>query len=337
MQTALGYIFIIMATICWSTIGPLGLYALNAGISPVERSFWGAVFGFILFFIHACVMRRLRIPLKVFGACFLFGCVGSAGMSFTNNFALLGAGAGMASMLQNGVTPVFTAIFGLILFKEFISSWRLTAIITVIAGLVLICVSGGGLAEGAKWWGVAAGIVSGFCYSMQFCFLKNLLKKYPTPNLFMGTTLGTAAVMLPFVDFMPDKTVEIWLYLFVPIVISGWMGSLCYASGLKRLEISRAGVLITIEPVLAAILAWILWDEMFSVLGWIGSLVIIIGVMLTTIEKQRRPQKGPGQESGESAAGPDTGKAELSSEAECIDAAGNAANLDLQAEETAKT
>ena len=291
MQIVLGYLFLILATLCWSTTGPLGLFALNAGITPVENSFWRAIFAFIIFATHAALLNKWRLPFRVAGACFLFGCVGMAGISITNNIALLGAGAAMGSMLQNGVAPVFTAFLGVIFFKEYLSQWRIMAVILTVSGLVLICVSGGGLVQGAAWWGVAAGIVSGFCYSLQFVFFKNLLNRYAGIALFMYMFLGTALVMFPFVDFMPDKTPEIWIYLFIPAIVVSWCGTQAYGAGLKRLEISRAGVIITIEPLFAAFLAWLIWGEMFSLMGWIGTIAIILGIMLTTIEKKRRSLK----------------------------------------------
>lgn len=100
-----------------------------------------------------------------------------------------------------------------------------------------------------------------------------------------------ALFMLPFVDFMPNKTLENWFYLALLALVTVWGGYQAYCAGLKRLEISRVGVLITFEPLIAAFFSWLWWGEQFTTLGWIGAIAIIFGVILTTIEG-KRPAKG---------------------------------------------
>ena len=63
-----------------------------------------------------------------------------------------------------------------------------------------------------------------------------------------------------------------YAFLYIPIVsvivfsfnksrlVTVWGGYQAYCEGLKRLEISRVGVLITFEPFIAAFFSWLWWQ-----------------------------------------------------------------------------
>ena len=291
MQTVLGYFYVFLATLCWSMIGPLGRFSLDAGITPLETAFWRAGFGFVFFAAHAFIANKWRVPGRVAATFIAFGIPGIAGLFLTYMIGVKGAGSAMTSVLQNGAAPVFVAFWGMLLFKEHLSQWRIMAIVLAVIGVSLMCVSGGGLAEGAAWWGVAAGIASGFCYSLHFCFGKKFLQSYSPITLYMYILPAGALFMLPFVDFMPNKTMENWFYLALLALVTVWGGYQAYCEGLKRLEISRVGVLITFEPFIAAFFSWLWWGEQFSLLGWIGAVAIIFGIILTTIERKPQDKK----------------------------------------------
>ncbi len=287
MQIILGYCFVLLATMCWSMIGPLGRFSLDAGISPLETAFWRAGIGFIFFASHAVIINKWRVPGRMAAIFILFGIPGIAGLFLTYMIGVKGAGSAMTSVLQNGVAPVFVAFWGMLLFKEHLSRWRVMALVLAVIGVSLVCVSGGGLAQGAAWWGVVAGIASGFCYSLHFCFGKKFLADYSPITLYTYILPAGALFMLPFVDFMPDKTPANWFYLALLALVTVWGGYWAYCEGLKRLEISRVGVLITFEPLIAAFFSWLWWDENFSLLGWIGAVSIIFAIIFTTLEKKR--------------------------------------------------
>ena len=57
----MGYAFIIAAALLWATIGPSARFALQAGVAPLEISFWRAAIGGLLFALHAAARGRLRL------------------------------------------------------------------------------------------------------------------------------------------------------------------------------------------------------------------------------------------------------------------------------------
>ncbi|GBC62717.1 EamA family transporter [Desulfonema ishimotonii] len=57
-------------------------------------------------------------------------------------------------------------------------------------------------------------------------------------------------------------------------------GQFFYYVGLKHLEATRAAVTATMEPVMAAGIAWLWWGEYFSPLGYAGSALVLMSVLL---------------------------------------------------------
>jgi EamA-like transporter family. len=62
---------------------------------------------------------------------------------------------------------------------------------------------------------------------------------------------------------------------------STYLAYLTYSVGLRRLEATRAAVVATVEPVVAALVSYLAWGERFGPLGYLGAALILVGVLLT--------------------------------------------------------
>lgn len=60
--------------------------------------------------------------------------------------------------------------------------------------------------------------------------------------------------------------------------------------GVKFLEATRAAVATTLEPVVAALIAYLWWGERFSLIGDGGSCLILGAVVLMVLDSRRRPK-----------------------------------------------
>ena len=101
--------------------------------------------------------------------------------------------------------------------------------------------------------------------------------------------------MLPFVDFIPNKTWETWLSLISLGLVCNWLAYLCFCAGLKYLPATRVSVFETAsEPFLAALFAFIWWGENFTLSGWLGA-VLVVGavVIIISIKDKNREFKSP--------------------------------------------
>ena len=54
--------------------------------------------------------------------------------------------------------------------------------------------------------------------------------------------------------------------------------------GLKNMEASSASITVTLEPVVAAVVAYFWWGETFSVFGYVGCFLILFAVILMVLD-----------------------------------------------------
>ncbi len=112
---------------------------------------------------------------------------------------------------------------------------------------------------------------------------KYFSNKYTSANLFLYVLPLGALGILPFVDFV-HKTPQAWLALIAVSIISTFIANYCYYQGLKYLEAGRASIVATLEPVVAAMTAYIFLGEYFTPFGYLGAGLIIAAVIATIYE-----------------------------------------------------
>ncbi len=279
-QRVLGYILVFTAATCWALTGILGKIAIrSASLSGLEVAFWRAALGGGLFIIHAFLTNQWRVSGKTALTFGLFGIPGIAGVMA---FFLIGVeeiGVAMATMLQYTSTA-WIAVWGVVFFKEEATAWRIGSVLMAIAGGVVLCLSGGDVLLGLTWAGVGASLLSGFCYSLNSAFGKKFLANHTAVTMYMYAMPVGALVMLPFITF-GAKAGGDWLNLILLAVVTVWGAYWAYIEGVRRLEITKVGVICTIEPVIAALLAFALFDERLEWLGLVGSGMIVAAVLIS--------------------------------------------------------
>lgn len=280
-----GYLFILSAATCWGLIGIFSSIAFVEGVSPMEVAFWRAVLSWVCFGIYALLRRELRIELKDLPLMVIFGLLGVSLFYVSYLYAVNLGGAAFASVLLY-TAPAWVVICSFFFFREKFTLVKTFAVLSVILGVFLISRTGG--SSGGNEIGimaVLAGLTSGFCYSLYYTIGKYFSSRYSSPNLFVYVLLIGAVGIFPFVDFGP-KSPTAWLALGAVSVISTFVAYYCYYQGVKHLEAGKASIVATLEPVVAAIAAYVVLGEYFSVIGYVGAMLIVGAVVVTIMENK---------------------------------------------------
>jgi drug/metabolite transporter, DME family len=297
-----GYVYIIAAALLWATIGPAARFALRAGIEPLEIGFWRAAIAGLLFALHATVRGRVRIARQDLPAVGAFALLGVTVFYWSYFRAVELGGAALAAILLY-TAPAWVALAAALWLGERLTARKSAAVALTLTGIALVAFGSGSGGSGgagdatAHVSALAWGLLSGLAYAGYYLFGKRYFGRYDASTLFAYALPVGAMLLLPAVRFAP-KSAATWLVLLFLAVVPTYAAYLLYSFGLARVEATRAATVATLEPVAAAVLAYVVWGEALRGLGYLGAALVLAGVLLVATERGARaalepPHEGP--------------------------------------------
>jgi len=278
-----GYALVALAAVLWGMIGPLAKIAFQAGMPPLEVAFWRTSMAWILYATHAVLARDVRVPARDLPLLALFGVAGIGGLFVSYVLAVEAGGAALASVLLY-TAPAWVALLAWKFLGESFTPLKAGAVAATVAGVACVSLSGGTGAP-LSFAAVAWGLTSSVAYALYYIFGKTFLARHSTPTAFLYALPVGAACMLPFFHFSPHPW-QAWAACAALSALSTYGAYMVYYAGLRRTEASRAAVVATLEPLVAAGLAFALFGEHFSPLGYAGA-ALILGAVLAAIVGDR--------------------------------------------------
>lgn len=248
----------------------------------MEVAFWRAVLAWGFFGLHALAIRAVGLQWRDLPMVLLFALSGVTLFYGSYQLAIRAGGAAVASVLLY-TAPAWVAVLARLVFRELFTPAKVLALILTLIGVV--CVAWGGGTIQVTLPALAFGLAAGFCYSLYYIFGKYFSMRYTSPNLFFYLLPIGALTLLPWVEFTP-KSPTAWGALLCIAALSTYGAYFCYYKGVLYLEASRAAIAATLEPVVAAVVAFFWWGESFSAAGYAGSAMILTAVVLTILDRR---------------------------------------------------
>jgi len=291
-----GYISAFSAVLLWSFSGILISYLSKVYAVPsLVIAFWSVLFVALGMFIGLGVFNRNLFQLDKSHLKFmvLYGFTFAVFHS-TWTLSVQYNGAAVATFMVYS-SPAMTAILSRLIFKENFNTIKILSIALSLVGTVLISGAYDLSTWNLNWLGILFGLLSG-----PFFAFYNLEGKYSSERSINPWTatlycFAFASVFLVFfnlgIDGLSNKPLlseMLWLGDSLP----GW-GTLLllgigptlggfglYTLSLHHLTPTVANLIATLEPAFTAIWAYILLHERFDSVQWMGSILILIGVIL---------------------------------------------------------
>ncbi len=289
-----GYLYVLCAAALWALIGPLSKLAMAQGVAPLEAAFWRSAMGWSLFAIHAASTGAWRLQRQDAPAVAAFGVIGVSTLFGSYVLSISMVGAALASVLLY-TAPAWVAVLAWLTLGERMHAHKLAALAMTLVGVACVSLgpaimSGRGLGA-VNGPGILLGLLSGFSYATYYIFGKRYLGRYATPTLFLYALPVGCLGLLPFVTF-GAKPPQAWLTLAVLAATTTYGAYSVYYAGLRVLSATRTAIVATLEPVLAAGLAYVWWGERFDALGYAGSALILAAVLCTILGGRRSGRAG---------------------------------------------
>lgn len=283
-----GYLLILAAAVLWAMIGPVSRIAFDQGVTPMEVAFWRAAISSLLFGAHAAAIGEVRMERRDLPWAAFFGLFGIAVFFACNHLTIRNGGVALASVLLY-TAPAWVAIISRIFLNEALTPVKLLALVLTIIGVAGVSLGGG---SGRLNWNATAvlfGVISGFCYSFFYVLGRHFAGRYSSPNLFLYVMPVGAIGLLPWVKFV-QKTPTAWTALLILSLCLTYGAYRIYYEGMKYLESTHAAIVATLEPVVAALVAYLWWNEVFTPTGYLGAALILVSVVLIVVDGARRPE-----------------------------------------------
>ena len=278
------YLWILIAAVLWGCLGILGKSAQNAGISALEVAFWRACLGGTLYLIHSGIIRA-RLPRgRDLLVTALFGVLGVSVFYSSYQLAVQSGGASLASVLLY-TAPALVALGSSVFFREKLGAKGGLLVALTVLGVALISL-GGGQGVLVNSVSIGWGLLSAATYALYYFYGKVYFNTYAIPALYAVALPIGALGLLPFVEFKP-KSLEAWTAILLMATASTYLAYLAYSAGLRKLQATKASVVASLEPVVAAGLAALFFNERLSSLAGLGALLVLSAVILTGLGREK--------------------------------------------------
>ena len=182
-------------------------------------------------------------------------------------------------------SPIWIMLMSVLFFREKLNRIKLTALALAFAGCVLVSGISG---EGLTLTGLLLGLGSGIGYGLYSILGTVALRKYSpytvTTYTFLFAAAGSWLVCRP-ADMISkiaaaDNLTGLLLFCVLTGLVTAVIPFLAYTLGLRTVEASRAGILATIEPLVATLVGIVVFSEPLTLLSGLGIVLILAAVIL---------------------------------------------------------
>lgn len=278
-------LYVILAAFLWGIIGLFYKKLSAAGFTPMQivaiRVSVAAVC--LLLWLAATAPAKLRIHLK---DCWCFVGTGVCSMVFFNWCyfnAIEKSSLGVAAVLLY-TAPAFVMLLSIPLFRERLTLRKVLVLALTVLGCALVSGVGPGQVESLTLAGLVYGLGSGLGYALYGVVGTFALRRYSPETVTVYTFVFASAAAVPLAQFRAEDVLAIcrWPALGSALsigIVCSMLPFVVYTKGLLRIAPSKASILASLEPAVAAAVGILLFHESVS-LSKIGGMLIILGAVL---------------------------------------------------------
>ncbi len=197
-------------------------------------------------------------------------------------------GAGIATLISLCLPPVLVAILAAPLLGEKPGLLTIVAAVAAIIGTSMLVISDMGTAGTLRLAGILVALLAAAVYTGF-----TLTSRYNSAGTPVFTTaficFSTAALLLlPVVaisggfDGLGTLGVQHWLMILYIGVVPTCIGYLCFFAGMKTTPATLSSIIVTLEPLFVALLAWLILGEILGPIGIAGAVILTVAVIVAS-------------------------------------------------------
>lgn len=291
-----GALLIALAAALWATTGIAAKFLFNStDLHPLTLAFLRLAIAFPCFFV--LMLRELRQVRARGGSSALTGRVllallalglFQAGYQGTYLLAVQLTGAGIATLIALCVAPVLVALMAAPLLGERPGLVTWLALAAAVAGTVLLVAGDIQTSGQIRAAGIAVALVAALIYASFTLTSRHAAAGAPVfMTAFVCFTMG-ALTLVPVVAWLggfaqlAGLDLTAWALVVYIGLVPTCAGYLCFFAGMKTTPATTSSIIVTLEPLFVAVLAWALLGEVLGTTGVIGAVILTAAVIVAS-------------------------------------------------------
>jgi len=295
MKRILPILSILLAGILWGIISIFIRKLSAAGLTPMQISFVRLLIAAPVFLVATLVSSpsKLKFRLRDIWIFLGTGVVSVVLFNYCYFYTIVNSEASVAVVLLY-TSPIFVMILSVMMFKEKVRPEKIIALAMTFIGCLLVSgVTGGGYE--LKPYVAFVGILSGLFYALYTIFGTFGLRKYDTMTVTTYTFIFAFIAALPLSDVgslfaILSETPTLWIWCAAIAIVSTVLPYFFYTWGLKKVEPSRAAILVAVEPLVACLLGMIAFGESHSFAKIFGIVFVLGAIVLLNLSEKKRSE-----------------------------------------------
>ncbi|SME37709.1 putative amino-acid metabolite efflux pump [Bacillus mobilis] len=292
-QTILGAICLSLAASIWGGMYVVSKYVLDF-IPPLTLVWLRFIIAFVVLYAILKIAekkqkKQVTIRKKDW---LLFAWIGFIGyfISITCQFIGTKLSDAHTGSLVTSATPAFMVIFAAIILKEKLTARRLLS--TIIATIGVIIVIGWDIEIGSYFIGTIILVGAAITWALLSIYVKIASAQFSSLVITTYAIFFSLFFITPFMIWELQSTSfeTINTYVILGVVYLGVVSTagafFLWNKGLELMDASIGSLFFFFQPIVGSLLGWLLLNETLNSNFFIGGILIVCSVFITTFEKK---------------------------------------------------
>ncbi|EEM83029.1 DMT family transporter [Bacillus thuringiensis] len=292
-QTILGAICLSLAASIWGGMYVVSKYVLDF-IPPLTLVWLRFIIAFVVLYgilklAEKKQKKKVTIRKKDW---LLFAWIGFIGyfISITCQFIGTKLSDAHTGSLVTSATPAFMAIFAALILKEKLTARRLLS--TIIATIGVIIVIGWDIEIGSYFIGTIILVGAAITWALLSIYVKIASIQFSSLVITTYAIFFSLFFITPFMigELQTSSIGTVNTYVILGVLYLGIVStagaSFLWNKGLDLMDASIGSLFFFFQPIVGSLLGWLLLNETLNSNFFIGGMLIICSVFITTFEKK---------------------------------------------------
>ena len=292
-QTILGAICLSLAASIWGGMYVVSKYVLDF-IPPLTLVWLRFIIAFVvLYFILKIAEKKQKKKATIRKKDWLlFAWIGFIGyfISITCQFIGTKLSDAHTGSLVTSATPAFMVIFAALILKEKLTARRLLS--TIIATIGVIIVIGWDIEIGSYFIGTIILVGAAITWALLSIYVKIASIQFSSLVITTYAIFFSLFFITPFMiwELQTSSIGTVNTYVILGVLYLGIVSTagafFLWNKGLELLDASIGSLFFFFQPIVGSLLGWLLLNETLNSNFFIGGILIICSVLITTFEKK---------------------------------------------------